>query len=427
VSRRATGHFAGRRPRPARASRRGSAYLLVLISTALVVAIGLSGLLATRVRARISQAQIDAAEARSLARSAIEIGLQRIRDDPNWRTTGGNGTWIDEVDFGRGTMSLEASDPDDGDVTSGEGDPVVLTGDAAVGQARQRVSVRLEAELPPLEALASALHAGGLLQFDSVDINGAGMLSTNGSAIASSSSIALDVHASGLVAGLHYEGDTVSGAPAKELPGAQAFSFYESIGTPISYSAIPSSTIRDVVLSPASNPYGGATNPQGVYLIDCGGEKIDIYSARIVGTLVILNCKADSKMDKSINWTPAVENYPAMLVDGPMRFDLETVPLDEKDLDVNFNPPGTPYEGVEDDDKEDLYQSLIEGLVYVTGDVEIRRDTTFEGVVLLGGDVLLKDNLSFTHDATLSDSPPPGFAAPSIMTMAPDSWTPVVE
>ena len=90
-------------------------------------------------------------------------------------------------------------------------------------------------------------------------------------------------------------------------------------------------------------------------MIDCGGNRIRSQFSRIVGTLVLLNVGPDSKFFNSVFAAPAAPNYPTLLVQGDfiLQFDSGN-PLDENWVARNFNPPGTPYEGQEDIDQDDL-------------------------------------------------------------------------
>jgi hypothetical protein len=69
--------------------------------------------------------------------------------------------------------------------------------------------------------------------------------------------------------------------------------------------------------------YSGApTNAQGIYWIDCAGNKLVIERSRIVGTLLVTNPGAGSCINNGpINWTPAVAGYPALLVDADIATD----------------------------------------------------------------------------------------------------------
>lgn len=142
-----TGHFPSRRRARNMARRsRGSMYVFVLLSGAFVVAVGLAGLAATRVRLRTLEATGDQTAARLYARSAIQLGLAMIRNDPTWRTTLGNGAWIAGQSFDRGSIDVEALIVDDGD-----GDPLnddlVLTASGRCGTSVHRTQVRITSDL----------------------------------------------------------------------------------------------------------------------------------------------------------------------------------------------------------------------------------------------------------------------------------------
>ena len=108
-------------------NRRGSVYILILSASLLVAVIGISALTTARIQHRAAAGTDDLAEARGYARSALEIALQNISADPNWRTTYGNSNWPTNQPIGSGTYTIEAVDPQDGDVTTGNLDPIELT------------------------------------------------------------------------------------------------------------------------------------------------------------------------------------------------------------------------------------------------------------------------------------------------------------
>ena len=139
--------------------------------------------------------------------------------------------------------------------------------------------------------------------------------------------------------------------------------YYILNGTSITYASLPkqqAANIEKVVLSPNNNPYGsGLTSPTGIYVINCLGGNLRIRNARIVGTLVILNPGVFSVLE-SVNWEPAVANYPSLLVSGTAELAFTNTPLSESSLRVDFN---------QDTDKTDTYPSLIKGLIYASGDL----------------------------------------------------------
>ena len=99
------------------------------------------------------------------------------------------------------------------------------------------------------------------------------------------------------------------------------------------------------------------------------------------------------------------------------------------DLGVNFNPPGTPYQGDEDIDQDDQYPSLIKGIIATTRDINYHPDeTTIEGVIVCGHKFRLKDNatLNLKYDSAIKDNPPPGFRHRPVIKTVPGSWKQVV-
>ena len=71
------------------------------------------------------------------------------------------------------------------------------------------------------------------------------------------------------------------------------------------------------VLSPSVNPFSGGTNAEGIYWINCNGNRLTIERSRIHGTLLVVNPGAGSSIAHGpISWAPAVAGYPALLVDA---------------------------------------------------------------------------------------------------------------
>ena len=117
-----------RASRTHRYRRRGSAYAIVLLVSALVAAVGLAGLQAARIEGRIAERSVDAAGARLLARAGVDytLHLMTVTSPGTWRTDFQGGLLPTDMHLGRGVFSVEAHDPVDGDVASTATDPVVL-------------------------------------------------------------------------------------------------------------------------------------------------------------------------------------------------------------------------------------------------------------------------------------------------------------
>ena len=172
-------------------------------------------------------------------------------------------------------------------------------------------------------------------------------------------------------------------------------------------------TIFQKVLSPNSNPFGAQTNPRGIYVIDLAGAKIFIKNSRIVGTLVLIEPNGASEVGNGgpLTWDPAVAGFPALMVkDADVTINPSTAGLVEYANITNFNPTGTPYEGLgEDSDENDTYASEIKGLIYCNKKIKFFLDPVITGAVLANDNIEINDDLDLTHNPIYFFSPPPGF------------------
>ncbi|MGQ0628078.1 MAG: hypothetical protein ACT4PL_08265 [Phycisphaerales bacterium] len=417
-----------------RQSRRGAVYLLVIMTTALVVAMALGGALVDRSERRAREIELQAARARDLAQSAVDIGLQRIFADSAWRTNlPANGQWMTDQLIGsanQGTLTLVASDPADGSITNDPDDGLLLRGSGALGEARQTIEVLLEARYSPMPCITGALHSGGALSFSTGSrVDSALTLSTNSGATAVLAIVTAPVEAASTILGATFTGGISALAGTRAIPDQTVASTYEGEATTIPFMSIPAAAIRRVVLSPQSNPYGSG-NPAGVYLIDCGGSDLTIRDCRIVGTLIIRNAGAGSVITGSVHWEPAQPGYPALIMTrGNLRINTSASALSEATITTNLNPVGTPFRGVSDADTLDSYPSTLRGLFYTTGTLAVSGTVTLQGaIVSLGAaSISASATLTVTKDQALESTPPVGFRTGPVMVTAPGTWRRIVE
>ena len=134
-----------------------------------------------------------------------------------------------------------------------------------------------------------------------------------------------------------------------------------------------------------------------------------------------------SEIRPEVNLEPAVANFPVLLVDGSFQVNTGASVLDEDEIGVNFNPPGTRFDGVEDSDLDDTYPAVIKGLVYVSIDLTTSNDAAFEGVVVVGNTVIGSGNVTVNYQGGFLASPPPGFTGPPRMYTSPGTWQRVVD
>jgi len=184
-------------------------------------------------------------------------------------------------------------------------------------------------------------------------------------------------------------------------------------------------TIYQKVLSPNSNPFGSQTNPRGIYVIDMAGQQVFIKNSRIVGTLVLIEPNGASRIGDGgpLTWEPAVAGFPALMVkDNDVTINPSTAGLVEYANMTNFNPTGTPYEGLgEDSDEDDTYASEIKGLIYCNKKIIFYEHPVITGAVLANDNIEINDELDLTHNPIYFFSPPPGFNGPEEIKILLDS------
>jgi hypothetical protein len=184
------------------------------------------------------------------------------------------------------------------------------------------------------------------------------------------------------------------------------------------------------VISPSLNPFGASTNSEGIYWINCNGNRLIIERSRILGTLLVVNPGANSCISNGpISWSPAVAGYPALLVDADTATDADFTinatnrTLNERENGVNFNPAGAAHEEFgQDGDTNDIYRSAIRGLVAVRDDLLYQNRAFVRGEVIVGDDVNNPTGeleVEFLPDSLLN--PPPGFTAPYTYIRRPTS------
>lgn len=429
--------------RPGSAGRCGMTYIIVLGATLIVSTLTLGGLLVVRSQSRIVQSYEHTSKARHYALSAIELGVQEIATNTNWRKDRKNavgGIWYDNLPIDDGTYSLKVVNPY-GPLDNSSLDPVTLTGTGRLsGQVEQQnIEVTQVPQKSAFTCLQTAETAGSAVSLGTTTLDCVNQIISSNAAgtafttDAGGANIFAQVEAVGLISGSTYSGPNKAGAPARTMPDPNSvFEYYIENGTNININALPTvsgvRSVRQRVLSPTANPFG-ATNPEGIYVIDCMGQAISFTQNRIVGTLVILNPlgSAGSFYDEQNFHVPAISNFPAILVKGDFAFKTNATALTET-IGVNFNPAGTPYpypSGIADIDTTDSYPNQVEGLIYVSGNLQTQSSPNLGQVVVQGSISHISGSLSLNNNPVYYSNPPPGFCTFK-MTTSPGSWKQVV-
>lgn len=394
-------------------ARRGSAYVLVLGTTAIVSAVTLGASLALPAERRSAEWAASAARARTAAASALELGMH-LASRSDFRT---NYAEAKTHTVAGARVTIQAFAPDGGRVSSDPSTDVLLRTVATAGQSVQTMEVLLKAQTRPMTSLYTAVAAGDSITIDTADMSAQAPVIAN-NILTLKTRLNADAGAGVACLGATYQKAQQVGITV-EMPGLELIEAYRSRATSIPYPA-SNRRIEKVLLSPASNPFG-APNAEGIYVIDCGAMPIDIRSLRIHGTLILINPGVGSKIDREVHWTTPHPSQPALLVLGSIALDQSIGFLKESSENVNFNPSGTPYEGSTDFDKFDQYPSIIKGLVFALLDLNVTEKIDFEGTLMAGRNLTINRDFFPTYNSAIIQTPPDTMHA---WTLTPDgqSW-----
>jgi len=403
-----------------RYARQGSVYILVLATSLLVAAIGLSTIALARISIRQARSRKDQAEAMSLAASAVQAAIAQVNMHSTWRLTYDNGAFAPEVPFWNGTISWKFVD-EDGDLSDDWGDPVTVYGIGRVGESVWVYSVALSGSTP-LEVLNTCIHSSQQLQ-----INAGASLKATGAPASTNGNFSNDGTLYGSIDALTQSGGgTVTGdvnipSPPKDVPRALAFTTYAAKATVLA----DYGNFDTVVLTPGVNEYGGGLNSQGIYYINARHHGLVIRNSRLHGTLVIDAHGKTVRIESNVLMQNYRADCPVLIINGncELTYDSSGAQLDENGEGHNFNPPGAPYQGDEDTDQSDQYPSEIQGLVHVTGNLLLKQTSRIRGVVICEGAVTVKDQPEIYHSAAVAGNLPEGYASSEgELAVCPGTW-----
>lgn len=389
-------------------TRRGSAYIIVLATVVLVSIAGVAGVIAVREQRAAVETTVDVEKARLIAQSGMELAESRLQNTSSWRNSISSGNLYTAQSFANGKFSVRATDPTDGDISNKTTDDLVLTATGTFNNASQSYQVRFKPTTAAYDSLGVSAYAGTNISFSSCTLRAYGIVGCGGTATATLANVYADVEAGVLATGLTFRQSTTSLAATRTVPNAtDALASYLAMGTEIKMSSLPSGgEIRDTVIGPGVNPFGTA-NAAGVYYINCANQTITIRNARISGTLVLVSPGSGSIVKSSVLMESSTTGYPALLVNGDFTIAMDAADLTESS--ANLNPAGAPYRGVSDSDTSDKYPSMINGLVYVSGNLTIDQSTTIYGPVLCAKAITFKSS-PVLYPVTPSPTPP-GFSS----------------
>ncbi|MCP4710328.1 MAG: hypothetical protein GY869_17030, partial [Planctomycetes bacterium] len=339
-------------------NKKASIYIFALATAMVLVSlvVGLSAIVMQFRRNSRTNTQID--RAKIYAELGIRHALYFTSVEPNWRSMLKNGTWLQDIPIDQATYTVTGIDPDDGSLIDGDEFTIELTCTAMINRTRQTLSVL--AQNYPSELLKYAVAAGGLLKISNLArINGNASTNDSIDKTGADSWILGNAEAVGIInEERNITGIIAPGSDPKSFPDAQAITdYYLRNATPIPFQNL----IENVLITPNFNPFG-PPNPDGIYSIDCAGQKIVIRNCRILGTIILINPKSDSTIGEGINWHPAGPHLPALIIDGTIKIN-PTKDLSEADAQNELNLPHEPNFG----DLTTIFPNLINGPIFCRG------------------------------------------------------------
>lgn len=124
-------------PRPVPRRRRGVALMLAMVAVTIVMVLTMGFVLSQQTAINVSRNIQYHANARFIAESGLQMALDRVTSDTNWRTTYSNGVWVNGVSFGGGTLTIRGEDgtystatgavTGDANLANSSSDPLTLT------------------------------------------------------------------------------------------------------------------------------------------------------------------------------------------------------------------------------------------------------------------------------------------------------------
>lgn len=364
-------------------SRRGTIYVFVLVSSMIVTMIGLMGYKMMQSQNAIARADAERDEAAVLAESAVHWGIHLVSLKEDWRDAITSGTPIRTMNLGNGQFSATITDPD-GDLGDDTTDGFTITGTGTVGTATQTFEVTIDpGSTDPHPSLTESITVGGALVVDRFTMS----LEDGGTA--------LDHYTTSR--GQHSP-PLVDEANPVDLPDPALIRIWANAGTVITR-AQHGGRIESLNFSSSTAPYGLKPDTNGIYVIDAGGQNLDLFEVRVSGTLVITNLGNQRVTFEHSKLSFGAHGGPTLIVDGDMRYD------------------------------SDFSSVSQQGLIYINGDLEIDGSMLHVGQIFVTGDLVVDSSVFYVtvnDHPSASSGPPRGFTETEGYSIVPGSWRRVV-
>lgn len=389
------------------AERRGGVYLLVLVTSAVSMSIGVLAVTTAAAERESQELEIERHRAVIRAESGIHIALAELSTVSDWRKLV-NGRAIGPLIMSRGEIAADVSEID-GDLADDADKTFTVTATASYGRAKQRVAADFEIRVEAVEALEYALVAQG-------GITSTARLDLEFGSVTVSSRIPL-------------VNELMPWSDAKAMndigmPDVSVVKAYAALGTVINPRLSKDSRGREydelqLTVSGALTDVGSqAGDPRAIYVIDGGGGPVRLTEPAIVGTLVVINASS-LELDTVRTLRTASEGLPVLLTDVP--------------LTINAASAAETQDRVADDDDQaegpDFDDSTfdgIQGIIYADNRVLLSGGLDMHGTLISTERIVMADRVSIQRNEAFLQEPPSGFREGVGLRHVAGSWRQIV-
>ena len=361
-------------------TRRGTIYILVLVSAVIVTLIGVIGLRLAHTQAAVARADAQRDEAMSLAESAVQWGIHYVMLSTDWRDGTTSGATIRTMPLGEGTLSIAIVDLD-GDLGDNAQDPFTIVGTGTIGDASQSLAVTFtNGTGGPHPALEQSITVGGVLS-----ANPNTVWPENGGTVKEQKRLN----------GAPLSPKVASEADPVDLPDPGLIQTWAAKGTLIPRS-LHGGSISATTFSNISAPYSVTPNPSGIYVIDAEGSDLTLSGVNSTGTIVVVNLGGTLTALNS-KFTMGTHGGPSLIADGHAVLEVGSI------------------------------AGISEGIFYFDGTVIMNQPLFLIGIFMATGDVTINTTaFTISHSNAAVAGPPEGFVQSTGFTVLPGSWVRLV-
>lgn len=382
-----------------RNARNGSTYFVVVAVASIATIAAFTASAISIANRNQSQLETSFTQANVSLRSALDIAINSIHNDPAWRSTYSanktEGTAI-ATRLGNSSMEWFVTDPVDDNLSNQSWHPVKLFAVGKSDQCRRSISALAFPSGKGLDVLRSPLHATGKIELFAPVVAARGPLSADGQIKGHGNSIFGDMESGSQsnIANVYHSSFQLS--RAKRFPSALVYSAYESVATKVDFDSLENrNSLKDQVISNTSAPSPTTNqNVNAIYLIEVPpATTLKISNTSVTGTLLIRLTGRRSRLviDKGVSWYPLREQYPSLIV----YCDKDRKNTIEINCKGNFSHPLT---GAKKD-------SSLNGVFHVIRPAHASSKTHVSATRPIRGSILVEGDVQITNKSYLSASP----------------------